>query len=537
MIRFDRVTKLYPGNSKPALDAVDVEIRAGEFVFLVGASGSGKSSFLRLVLKEEKPSSGEIHVLGQRLSAISNRKIPYFRRSLGVVFQDFRLLPNRNVYQNVAFTLQVIGKSRGFIQQAVPDVLRMVGLDGKAERLPHELSGGEQQRVAIARAVVNKPAILLADEPTGNLDPATSRGIMQVLELINTSGTTVVMATHDVGIVDSMKRRVIELVGGNIIRDEIEGGYTTAIPTLADEQRARTEERIPVLAGVGTVEVAVADSSTVPDYAAHFFAAPAVVEPLAPAVPVGSLPPLAPETTTKPGAEVPTPSYFSEPLPPFPGAAAVPPAPAAEPVVAEVSNSTPVTTWRGDPNAVGSVVSSAISAEPAPSWSAPAAAAPAAPAQHAEPADSAAPVVQPQAWTPTPFDQPTTSPFRRPAAPSTDTTPLELPPRVPQHAGPAERQPGADSYPPVPETTSPRADVFPAQQQALRSAQSQTSPNPIVRPADTGDQLRSLLRRDGASAPAPTDDDDTLSLAVRLGLRSAGAKPEQTSAQEIGPTS
>ncbi|WP_210509227.1 cell division ATP-binding protein FtsE [Naasia sp. SYSU D00057] len=247
MIRFDRVTKLYPGNSKPALNAVDVEIRAGEFVFLVGASGSGKSSFLRLVLKEEKPSSGEIHVLGQRLASISNRKIPYFRRSLGVVFQDFRLLPNRTVYQNVAFTLQVIGKSRGFIQEAVPDVLRMVGLDGKAERLPHELSGGEQQRVAIARAVVNKPAILLADEPTGNLDPATSQGIMQVLELINLSGTTVVMATHDVGIVDAMKRRVIELVGGNIVRDETEGGYTTSVPIIAPPDEAPIPD-LPVTA-------------------------------------------------------------------------------------------------------------------------------------------------------------------------------------------------------------------------------------------------------------------------------------------------
>ena len=234
MIRFDRVTKLYPGNSKPALNAVDVEISAGEFVFLVGASGSGKSSFLRLVLKEERPSSGEIHVLGQRLSAISNRKIPYFRRSLGVVFQDFRLLPGRTVYQNVAFTLQVIGKSRGFIQEAVPDVLEMVGLDGKAQRLPHELSGGEQQRVAIARAVVNKPSILLADEPTGNLDPTTSQGIMQVLARINAGGTTVVMATHDVGIVDQMKRRVIELIHGDIIRDEVEGGYTTSLdlPTV-----------------------------------------------------------------------------------------------------------------------------------------------------------------------------------------------------------------------------------------------------------------------------------------------------------------
>ncbi|GAA2223293.1 cell division ATP-binding protein FtsE [Herbiconiux moechotypicola] len=225
MIRFDRVTKTYRGTKRPALNAIDLEILRGEFVFLVGASGSGKSSFLRLILKEDRPTSGSIHVLGQDLGAISNRKVPYFRRNLGVVFQDFRLLPGKNVFDNVAFTLQVIGKSRGFIQEAVPDVLQMVGLAEKANRLPHELSGGEQQRVAIARAVVNKPAILLADEPTGNLDPSTSAGIMTVLERINAGGTTVVMATHDNAIVDHMKRRVIELVTGQIVRDESQGGY------------------------------------------------------------------------------------------------------------------------------------------------------------------------------------------------------------------------------------------------------------------------------------------------------------------------
>src|SRR3954471_23182783 len=168
MIRFDSVSKLYSGNTRPALNNVSLEILKGEFVFLVGASGSGKSSFLRLVLREEKPSRGDIHVLGQNLGTLSSRKVPYFRRNLGVVFQDFRLLPQKNVFDNVAFTLQVIGKSKGFIQEAVPDVLKMVGLAGKTNRLPHELSGGEQQRVAIARAVVNKPAVLLADEPTGN---------------------------------------------------------------------------------------------------------------------------------------------------------------------------------------------------------------------------------------------------------------------------------------------------------------------------------------------------------------------------------
>jgi len=231
MIRFDSVSKSYSGNTRPALNAVSLEILKGEFVFLVGASGSGKSSFLRLVLKEEKPSKGQIHVLGQYLNTLPNRKIPPFRRNLGVVFQDFRLLPQKTVYDNVAFTLQVIGKSKGFIQEAVPDTLKMVGLAGKANRFPHELSGGEQQRVAIARAIVNKPAILLADEPTGNLDPQTSAGIMTLLERINLGGTTVIMATHDAGIVDQMKRRVIELISGQVVRDENQGGYQTqAIP-------------------------------------------------------------------------------------------------------------------------------------------------------------------------------------------------------------------------------------------------------------------------------------------------------------------
>ena len=234
MIRFDHITKKYSGTTRPALNSIDVEILRGEFVFLVGASGSGKSSCLRLILKEEKPSSGSIHVLGQDLRSISNRKVPYFRRNLGVVFQDFRLLPNKNVFENVAFSLQVIGKSRGFIQEAVPDTLKMVGLAEKALRLPHELSGGEQQRVAIARAIVNKPQILLADEPTGNLDPTTSAGIMALLASINAGGTTVIMATHEAGIVDEMQRRVIELVNGEIIRDERQGGYATAaIPTVS----------------------------------------------------------------------------------------------------------------------------------------------------------------------------------------------------------------------------------------------------------------------------------------------------------------
>jgi cell division transport system ATP-binding protein len=252
MIRFEHVSKQYSGTTRPALNAINLEVLRGEFVFLVGASGSGKSSCLRLILKEEKPSKGKIHVLGQDLGSISSRKVPYFRRNIGVVFQDFRLLPNKTVFQNVAFTLQVIGKSRGFIQEAVPDVLKMVGLDGKAQRLPHELSGGEQQRVAIARAVVNKPQVLLADEPTGNLDPATSAGIMAVLERINAGGTTVLMATHEAAIVDQMKRRVIELVNGQIVRDERHGGYgfTAAIPTAAQAVDDESITRVPSSSGM-----------------------------------------------------------------------------------------------------------------------------------------------------------------------------------------------------------------------------------------------------------------------------------------------
>jgi cell division transport system ATP-binding protein len=225
MISVQNVTKKYRGTPRPALDQVSLEIERGDFVFLVGASGSGKSSLMRLMLREDVPNSGSVHVLGENLVGLPARRVPFFRRKLGVVFQDFRLLPNKTVAQNVAFSLEVIGKSQGFIQEAVPDVLGLVGLSEKADRLPSELSGGEQQRVALARAIVNKPAILLADEPTGNLDPATSEGIMALINSINLAGTTVVMATHDRSIVDKMQRRVVELSSGQIIRDQRSGGY------------------------------------------------------------------------------------------------------------------------------------------------------------------------------------------------------------------------------------------------------------------------------------------------------------------------
>ena len=225
MIRLEHVSKSYPASTRPALDDVDVDIEKGEFVFLVGSSGSGKSTFLRLLLKEEMPTGGRVHVAGKDLTRLSHWKVPALRRSIGCVFQDFRLLPNKTVTQNVAFALEVIGKPRGTIAKVVPEVLELVGLEGKGNRMPDELSGGEQQRVAVARAFANRPMILLADEPTGNLDPGTSVGIMKLLDRINRTGTTVLMATHDAVIVDSMRRRVVELAGGRVVRDQSRGVY------------------------------------------------------------------------------------------------------------------------------------------------------------------------------------------------------------------------------------------------------------------------------------------------------------------------
>ena len=225
VILFDTVTKLYANQTRPALEEASLEIEKGEFVFLVGPSGSGKSTFLRLVLREERPTSGNVWVLGKDLSRLSNWKIPALRREIGTVFQDFRLLPNKSVFENVAFALEVIGKQKGEIKKVVPEVLEVVGLEGKEHRRPDELSGGEQQRVAIARAFVNRPKLLIADEPTGNLDPGTSVGIMKLLDRINRLGTTVVMSTHDAQIVDQMRRRVVELEHGHVVRDQSRGVY------------------------------------------------------------------------------------------------------------------------------------------------------------------------------------------------------------------------------------------------------------------------------------------------------------------------
>ena len=225
VILMEHVTKIYPAQpNKPALDDVNIEIYPGEFVFLVGHSGSGKTTLLNTMLRNVKPTSGRVMVAGQDLMKIKNRKIPFLRRQIGAVFQDYKLLPNRTAYENVAFALQCIGKPKAVIKAQVPEVLRLVGLD-QMDSLPDQLSGGEQQRVSVARAMVNRPPLLICDEPTGNLDPAISLGIMKLLERINRTGTTVIVATHDRAMVDSMQRRVIALEGGRVVRDQERGGY------------------------------------------------------------------------------------------------------------------------------------------------------------------------------------------------------------------------------------------------------------------------------------------------------------------------
>ena len=226
VIAFDRVSKVYPAQpNRPALEDISLQIYPGEFVFLVGHSGSGKSTLVRLIIRELKPSSGKITIAGEDLGSMRNWRVPYLRRNIGCVFQDFKLLPNKTVFENVAFALEVIGKSRSVIRTQVPEVLRLVGLQDKLDKLPDQLSGGEAQRVSIARAIVNRPPLLVCDEPTGNLDPQTSRGIMDLLERINRTGTTVLVATHDREMVDNMRRRVIALDRGHLTRDQLRGVY------------------------------------------------------------------------------------------------------------------------------------------------------------------------------------------------------------------------------------------------------------------------------------------------------------------------
>ena len=224
MIRLENVSKVY-GSDVPALRDASFDIPKGEFVFLVGPSGSGKSTLLRLMNRQERPERGNVWVAGRNINEMANSQIPFLRRTMGNVFQDYKLLPNKSVFENVAFALEVIGKPRHIIAQQVPQVLELVGLGDKQDRLPHQLSGGEQQRVSIARAFVNRPLILLADEPTGNLDPSTGEGIMALLEALNGTGTTVVMASHDHRVVNAMRKRVIQLDRGVIVRDQERGVY------------------------------------------------------------------------------------------------------------------------------------------------------------------------------------------------------------------------------------------------------------------------------------------------------------------------
>jgi cell division transport system ATP-binding protein len=240
VIEFANVSKRYPSGDV-GLERVSFSIMPGEFVFLVGASGSGKSTTMRLLIKETEPTGGTLLVAGRNLTEIPHRRVPYYRRNLGVVFQDYKLLPNRTVYDNVAYALQVTGGSRREIREKVPDILRLTGLATKLHNVPDQLSGGEQQRVSVARAFVNHPPLLLADEPTGNLDPETSIGIMQLLYRINKTGTTVVVATHDVTMVDKMRRRVIELSGGRLVRDEKIGAYAADESTREFAARMREQ--------------------------------------------------------------------------------------------------------------------------------------------------------------------------------------------------------------------------------------------------------------------------------------------------------
>ncbi|WP_367153400.1 cell division ATP-binding protein FtsE [Clavibacter michiganensis] len=550
MIRFDHVSKVYPGNPRPALSSVDLEILRGEFVFLVGASGSGKSSFLRLVLKEDRPTNGTIHVLGQQLNQLSGRKVPHYRRSLGVVFQDFRLLPNKSVFDNVAFTLQVIGKSRGFIQEAVPDVLAMVGLQGKEQRLPHELSGGEQQRVAIARAVVNKPAVLLADEPTGNLDPLTSAGIMQVLERINANGTTVIMATHDSGIVDQMQKRVIELIGGEVVRDEVGGQYQTSAIDLP-----RTAEN-PV--GVNPEHPPVAAPTPVFVPAAPL---PAPVRPTAPAEPANAAErreqarrdkqrradekarakeeatreAAAAKAARKPAKGADAPAAVAAPASATPSAApSAAPAEDGVPIVPATSPDRDTEPARAAQ--AGRDGGSDHGSRPvAPAY---------APSAFAE-AARVDPVPEREIERDAERDRPTPPPAaeeRREAAPSrpepraAEQVPARPVEPAPSRAAPVTR----DAAAPV-DDGPPTAPTPPSRRNGGGAAPAAPSTGSIRRlPEGTGViRLPDLSDGEGGSAPADGRDDAELAelgLAEKLGLRARGESPDDTGAQDVGPT-
>ena len=245
VVEFRGVSKVYDGGSV-GLERVSMKVGSGEFVFLVGPTGCGKSTCVRLLMKEIEADAGEILISGHDLATMPRKKVPKLRRNIGVVFQDFKLLPNRTVYDNVAYSLQVIGESRESIRRKVPDILRLVGLSTKLHNYPDQLSGGEQQRVSIARAFVNHPPLLICDEPTGNLDPDTSIGIMQLIYRINRTGTTVIVATHDREMVDKMRRRVIELRDGRVIRDQADGMYSEDESTVEFAARLRDE------LGIGT---------------------------------------------------------------------------------------------------------------------------------------------------------------------------------------------------------------------------------------------------------------------------------------------
>ncbi|NEG69485.1 cell division ATP-binding protein FtsE [Bifidobacterium choloepi] len=260
LISLDHVSKIYPKATRAALDDITLHINRGDFVFLVGASGSGKTSLLRMLTHEEEATGGEIRVAGHDLRRMKNRQVPQYRRQIGTIFQDYKLLTNKTVWQNVAFALEVIGTSRSTIKSLVPKVLETVGLTGKEKNYPHELSGGEQQRVTIARAYVNHPQILLADEPTGNLDPTTSLGIMEVLDAINRTGTTIVMATHNEEIVNSMRKRVVELHTGKIVRDQEHGVYDSTL-YFPD---AKTEAQAHV--AISSLGVEDTDAATVSEH-------------------------------------------------------------------------------------------------------------------------------------------------------------------------------------------------------------------------------------------------------------------------------